>query len=157
MPSLRKKHSWLPPVLLFVGVCLLVNGIIFGLGWNAKNDDLLQPWFAPPGAFIGTVWVALFALMGASYAHLQHLPKQRCAVMGLAVLCLAYPFYTMGLQASVTGQVGTLITLVATAGLMGWVYRKDRAAALLLAPLGCWLVFASFLTASVLRLNGPVL
>ena len=54
----------LTAVLVFVGVCLAGNALIFGLGFDSSANPAKQPGFAPAGWVIGAVWLGLFALMG---------------------------------------------------------------------------------------------
>ncbi|KJV08964.1 hypothetical protein VZ95_14400 [Elstera litoralis] len=84
----------------YVALALVLNGLVFGLGWNATGvtRQVSQPWFAPPGWAIGLVWTLLLAGMGAADALLSaRLPgAARARLLGrvLALDCLAYPFFT---------------------------------------------------------------
>jgi hypothetical protein len=42
---------------------LLLNGIIFGLGWD--RDSTPNP-YLPPGWAVGSIWMLLFAAMGTA-------------------------------------------------------------------------------------------
>jgi tryptophan-rich sensory protein len=151
--NLMPNRSLLP-VLAFTGACLVGNGVIFALGWDSGARPLPQPWFAPPGWVIGVVWLVLFALMGLVYGRLRQVKSSTSRTMiALAAACLAYPLYTGGLQNGLVGLIGNIVTLAVTLGLMGYLKRIDRRSAVLLVPMTVWLVFASILTATILRVH----
>jgi tryptophan-rich sensory protein len=143
----------LRPVLAFTGACLVGNGLIFALGWDSCARPQPQPGFAPPGWVIGVVWLGLFAVMGLVYGRLRQVkPSASWTMIALAAACLAYPLYTGGLQNARIGLIGNLATLAVTLGLIGYLKRIDRRSAVLLVPMTVWLVFASILTATILRM-----
>ena len=140
----------LTPVLL----ALATNGLIFALGWTQPDHDV-QPGWAPPGYVIGIVWTVLFACMGA--ARWQAVSAQDAGgarlMTGLIVLCLAYPFYTAGLQDRMAGLAGISVTFIVAALGSLRLWGSSRPAALLLLPLLGWLIFAAVLIVEVQRLN----
>ena len=131
---------------LFVGGCLVVNALIFGFGYGtstfaSRSSD-------PPGWLVGAVWTLLFALFGVAHWLLRGEEPQfvrgRIGVELLAVVCLLYPLYTMGLSNRDAGLIGNLITALLTAGLAWWLWPLNRQAALLVLPVVPWLAFASW-------------
>ena len=76
---------------LFVLPVVLLNGVIFGLGWNRTSVALPG---LPPGWFVGSLWLLLFAGMGiARWLLVRHGTERggRAAVAGvelLGFLCL---------------------------------------------------------------------
>lgn len=135
---------------VFVGLPLLLNGVIFGLGWSRASGP--QPGI-PPGWFVGALWVALFAGMGTARWLLLRLaanPVQRRRsewVSLLAFLCLLYPLYTAGLQADRIGLAGNLVTLVVAVGVAVFVSRRSRVAGALVSAVCVWLLYAAGATA----------
>ena len=138
-------------IVVPIVLALATNGLIFTLGWTKPDHDI-QPSWAPPGYIIGGVWTVLFGMMGAARAYTPH--KDRYLLTTLIVLCLLYPFYTLGLQDRMAGMIGIIITIFVA--LCITVYLKGIApnAAWLLVPLIYWLCFALALVATVSRLNG---
>lgn len=129
---------------LFVGGCLIANALIFGFGSStstARPGD-------PPGWLVGTAWTLWFALFGVAHWLLSgegsQFARARTGIEILAVLCLLYPIYTMGLSNRVIGLAGNVVTALVTAGLVWWLWPLNRQAALLVSPVVPWLVFASW-------------
>lgn len=62
--------AWIQ-VLIFVLAAVLVNGLLYFVGWRFKMARNMIGWcrssLIPPGYFIAVVWVVLFGLLG--YAH----------------------------------------------------------------------------------------
>lgn len=138
-------------ILVPVALALTTNGLIFALGWTQPDHDF-QPSWAPPGYVIGIVWTVLFALTGAARAIATH--QHRRLVTALILLCLAYPFYTLGFQDRQANFVGIILTEAYTLYVTSRLIRSSYKAALLLVPLILWLGYAMALVIAVGRLNG---
>ena len=143
-------------ILIPVLLACAVNGIIYALGWR-QPDSHIQPDFAPSGIVIGMVWVALFALMGAARHYALKAPRQSARgtkhVTRLIFFCLAYPFYTAGLQDGPAGLIGIIITEAYAIYCVGILRRAAPIAAALLMPLAAWLAFAFVIVIAVFSLN----
>lgn len=133
----------------FVAVALALNGLIFGLGWNATGvtRQVSLPWFAPPGWVIGLIWTLLFAGMGAADALLSaRVPgagRSRLLARVLAFDCLAYPFYALATDnvwAGLAGNIGTAVLAAVAAVSASW---HDRRAAVALALVALWATYAT--------------
>ena len=128
-------------VAAFVVACLVVNGLVFGLGWAAASSANAAP-LIPPGPVVGSVWTLLFALMGAArWAYLRDTRRggrHGWAPAALAVLCLAFPFYTAGFSDQKAGFVGTAVTLGVATMVCGMLYRRAPLAAACIAPTVVW-------------------
>ena len=142
------RSSLATDIALPVVLALATNGLIFALGWRQPDHDI-QPGSAPPGYVIGIVWTVLFALMGAARYH----ATAKRMVTALIALCLAYPFYTLGLQDRMIGLAGIAVTGTLAIYIVLYQWQRARRAALLLLPLVAWLTFAAMLILSVERLN----
>ena len=133
----------------YVALALLLNGLVFGLGWNATGvtRQASQPWFAPPGWAIGLVWTLLLAGMGAADALLSaRLPgAARTRLLGrvLALDCLAYPFYALATDSVWAGFAGNVGTAVLAAIVAVSAYSQDRRAALAFALVALWSSYAT--------------
>lgn len=127
----------------FVVAALVINGVIFALGWNL-TPSATRPPLIPPGPVVGTVWTLLFALMGAArWAWLRDTPGDDrgwrvWTPVALAVGCLAYPFYTGGLANQTSAYIGTVVTLAAAIVIAGLLYRRSPLAAGLIVPTALW-------------------
>ena len=102
-------------LVVFVGLPVVLNGVIFGLGWNRASGPNVG---IPPGWFVGSMWVVLFAGMGLARWLLLRAATGRAEqrrvewVSLLAFLCLLYPLYTVGLRDDRVGLVGNVVTAV---------------------------------------------
>lgn len=141
-------------VAIAVFLCLVINSIIFGFGWDG-GDDTINIWFAPPGYVVGTVWVILFGLIGASRYALNRAgkPASRTKTLlgALLLFCLAYPIYTLGFNSEFIGFLGNIATILFTIFAMWRVWKFSRAAAALLFPIVLWVSFATVLVLAELR------
>lgn len=133
---------------VFVGAPVVVNGLIFGLGWNRTSGPQTG---LPPGWVVGSIWVVLFAGMGAARWLLVRSGEGRGVewVSGVGVLCLLYPVYTRGFSDLTAGLVGNLMTLVVAVPVAVYAWRRQRGAGGCLVPLVAWLAYAAFATARI--------
>jgi len=136
-------------IVLTVAVAAITNGALAALGFNPPNSQI-WPAFAPPGATIGIVWIVLFAGMGAALA----LAADRRAVVVLILMCLAYPFYTHLFSNHLTELVGNVFTLAYAVWLALRVRFQSPLAAIFIACVAAWIVFATVLVLALARLNG---
>jgi benzodiazapine receptor len=143
MDDLLTRERW-GPVAAALAAVLAANLVVAALGLEGDGADPDLP-----GWLIGSVWVALFACLGGAYAALERAPaaagSERAALVGLGLLCLAYPFYTAGFELRAVSLAGTAITFVYGLALALRVQRVSGFAAALLVPLLLWLVVAAFL------------
>ena len=145
-----------------VGLAAGTNVLLF-LGWAGAvaGPPRAQPGWAPPGAVVGTVWMVLFGLIGAArWAVLRTDAEGRVRasrwIVGLILLCLAFPFYTAGPSGLEIGLAGTLVTIAVALVTVRAAWRTGGLGAALLAPLVAWLAFATILIAATLRVNAAV-
>jgi benzodiazapine receptor len=140
---------------LAVGAALVLNGVIFVLGWNKMTDYAPQPWFQPPGWVVAVVWLLLFALMGRarwllnSYTIVGVVRARRMVTL-LVLSCLLWPFYSLAIGSVLGGLVGTVVTLVLAVVALALVRTRSREAALLLIPVVVWLSYATLIILATL-------
>ena len=139
-----------------VALAAVVNALIGAFGLNGPDESLRDPSFAPPGWFIGAMWVLLFALMGLarwSAVAAGSAGRSRSSwVVALIVLCVAYPFYTTGFDL-IPSMIGNVVTLAASLFVAFKLVPVSRRAALLIAPVVGWTAFACVLTAAQIAVN----
>jgi tryptophan-rich sensory protein len=133
---------------------LAVNGIIELINPSemaSAGDVPLQP----PGYVIGIIWTLLFAAMGSArwllVANTSNTLGVRRLLLGLLLLCLAYPFYTFGLRSNVIGLIGALSIIALGVAFVIQVRGISRLAAGLVSLVIGWVSFASFLIIEQLR------
>lgn len=139
---------------IFVGAPLLLNGLIFGLGWNRPRAKAAG---IPPGWVVGGLWLFLFAGMGAARTQLANMPRgifreRRTEWVSLvAFLCLVYPLYTDGLRDDRIGLGGNMVTAAVGFAALERISHRSKSAASLLLPTCLWLVYAGVATARAIR------
>ena len=149
----RKGLIWNIGLALFA--VLLTNGLIAIANPREMSSYQESP-LTPPGFVIGIVWTWLFVCMGCARWYLLQIRNGRAVassapVLWLALFCLAYPAYTVGLRSEIIGLIGNVLTLLFTLGVIAYSYPRSRPAALWTAPIALWLTYASFLTALAVR------
>jgi len=126
----------------FVLPPLLLNAVIFGLGWDRRSVP--NP-YLPPGWVVGTIWIVLFVAMGiARWLVVRNTEKRhnkRLAILGL--LCMLYPLYTMGLGNPTIGLACGFLTSLYAIWIMPGLLRVSRTAACLIGLVAVWLIYAS--------------
>lgn len=143
--ELRNYRGLAKTIAIAIGLCLVVNAFVFGLGWD--TDTVREVPFAPPGYVVGIVWVTLFALIGASWWLLRLAGEDARGVRNwlvfLILFCFAYPFYTLGLSSEILGLMGNIATFAVTAYIIRRAWAFSATSAFLLVPILGWLIFAT--------------
>jgi hypothetical protein len=138
---------------VFVLLPLLLNGAIFGLGWDRKSASATGPMEGiPPGWVVGAIWMVLFTGMGVARWLLIKRGAGRL-IEGpslVASLCLLYPLYTSGLQDNHVGLIGNVATAAVAVPIAAMVWGWSRAASVCLAAACFWLFYAAAATAYAL-------
>ena len=146
----KTRPSLAATLAVYILAPLALNGIIFTLGWqgSAPKNPML-----PPGWVIGLIWMLLFTGMGIARWILTRGLNPRVArwVDGLALLCLAYPLYTLGLRSIGIGLAGAIVTALLAFALTARVWRESRTASLLIACVALWTLYAETALASGLH------
>lgn len=136
-----------------------VNAVIFLSGWfQTDTPNTAASVLNPPGWLVGGVWIALFALMGAARWLLiksvtEQARRQAGSLVLLGLFCLAYPFYTVGLQSVAIGLLGNVATIIAALWVIAQIKAISAAAARCVLPVVAWVSFATVLTALMLHSN----
>ncbi|WP_404711370.1 TspO/MBR family protein [Sphingomonas sp. MMS24-J13] len=146
------------PIIVALGSA---SGLLSGSGYgNPWFDGIAKPWFMPPGWVFPIAWTTLYALMGFALGDVLAAPPSaaRRTALGLfalqLLLNLAWSSIFFGAH-RVGLALATIfaIDIVVIATILA--FRRVRpCAALLLIPYPCWLVLATALNWSILRLNG---
>lgn len=141
---------WRDP-LVFVGLALAMNALIFAFGWN--EDGAARNALAPPGWVVGGVWVVLLALLGLAHARLRAgtgAAGVRRALLMLFLLCLGYPLYTAGLSDDRAALLGNFVVLAWAAATAVAAAAHDRVAGALLVPMLLWIGYANVIVGAAL-------
>lgn len=125
-------------------------------GWYAT---LTKPWFNPPNWLFGPVWTVLYILMGVSLARLllARFSRQRLEALitfgGQLIFNLLWSPLFFGVHAIAAALVVIVLMWIGIVATIGYAWRVDRLAALLLMPYILWVSFASILNAALWWLN----
>lgn len=130
-------------VALLAVVTMALNAFLFSVGWaGAAAEAQRRVPVLPPDYVIGLVWVSLLALMGAArwlYVRESGDAGWRSWMpFTLALACLAYPFYTNGLQMGPAAFWGTVQILATVFIAIGVMRVRDPRSPWLLVPTACW-------------------
>lgn len=137
----------------------MTNAALAAFGLN-RRDAEIWPSFAPPGHSIGIIWIALFALMGASRwlvvrGHGSASVADARWVTTLIALCLAYPFYTHFIGGHAIELIGNVVTFAVAATLaIRLRARAQTLAAAFVGVVAAWVAFATVLVFALVKLNG---
>ena len=141
-PLLRAEGPWAlaANVGLLIAATFVINGFLFASGWATPSGRQMP--MIPPGAVVGLIWTVLLGLMGAArwvYVRASGDSGWRSwTPFALAALCIAYPFYTSGLQRNGAAFWGTVLTLIAAVAVMLVLRRRDARSPWLLVPTAFW-------------------
>ena len=155
-------RSWRGAVACIL-VCELagvLGALTTSTGSSPWYQALAKPSFQPPGWVFGPVWTLLYALMGASVWRILRRGLATPGVRG-AVLLFAVQLALNALWSPVFfgahAIAAALVVLVALDGALVATLlafrRLDRTAAALLLPYLAWVLFATFLNLTILRMN----
>jgi tryptophan-rich sensory protein len=142
-----------------LGLVLVINAAIFGLGWDTATQSSSEGLFLAeiPGWAIGVIWTGLFVAMGwamwrVSQSQLATATTARTWLITLIVACAIYPFYTAGLSNPTVGFIGNVATLILAVIAFVKVRLIDKIGAFGPALVIAWLTFAVFYSADQQRL-----
>lgn len=153
--------QFLPNIALMYGILIGVNIPASLLGLDFDDDTPRQRlWFEPPGYVIPIAWFVLFALLALALqaiARMDPTASVRWWVVGLAVLCATYAYYTLGLQklthisALWFGLVGNLVVIVAALAIAYAAYLVSATAAYYILPVAVWTTYATAIVIGELK------
>jgi tryptophan-rich sensory protein len=150
-------------LILSIIICQMAGiiGSIFTASSVASwYTTLVKPSFAPPGFYIGLIWIVLFTLMGISlFLIWRETPSNLAARIALyffaaqLIVNVLWSVAFFGMRSPISGLVVIaflwvliLITIIKFGPI-------NRTAALLLIPYIVWVSIAAYLNFSIWRLN----
>ena len=102
--------------------------------------------FFPSSKVIGTVWMILIA--GLSYSFSVVAKKDESIAKHLILLfiiCVTYPFYTMGFSSLSSMILGNLVTISYGSFIVGLLYTTFKTQSFVVCLIPIWVVFVTFL------------
>jgi tryptophan-rich sensory protein len=121
---------------------------------------LAKPAFNPPNWVFAPVWTSLYLLMAFAVWRILRLPSATpgrgaalAAFFGQLALNAAWSWMFFGANSALLGLINIVPQLALILVTIALFHRLDRIAAWCLAPLACWVAYATLLNASVWWLN----
>ena len=102
--------------------------------------------FFPSSKVIGTVWMLLIS--GLSYSFSVVAKKDESIAKHLILLfliCVTYPFYTMGFSSLSSMILGNLVTISYGSFIVGLLYTTFKTQSFVMCLIPIWVVFVTFL------------
>ena len=102
--------------------------------------------FFPSSRVIGTVWMLLIA--GLSYSFSVVAKKNESIanhLIFLFLICITYPFYTMGFSSFISMILGNLVTIFYGSFVGGLLYASFKTQSFVVSLIPIWVVFVTFL------------
>ena len=102
--------------------------------------------FFPSSKVIGTVWMLLIA--GLSYSFSVVAKKNELIakhLIFLFLICVTYPFYTMGFSSLISMILGNLVTIFYGSFVVGLMWTSFRTQSFVVSLIPIWVVFVTFL------------
>ena len=152
--------SYISSILIFYGILILTNVPAPFIGLEFDSGEQPKLWYAPPGIVIPIVWFLLFAMLGIGRQELLKVNEAsyQWFLYGLAILCAAYAYYTLGLaklthiSALWYGLIGNILVILFAAFVVYKLLPISKAAAYLTVPVIIWTTFASLIVIGEMRL-----
>lgn len=146
-------------LIVFPGLAAGLNVWIFSTGAAEWAASLQEPAWAPAGPVIGAVWVILFALMAVSLwivdrvGHLETRGPAQALILAQYAVNIGWTWFYFGLREVDNGFYVSIVAFALSIAAFVAVWRANRTAALLFAPLVIWLGFSLPLSYAVWQLN----
>ncbi len=134
----------------------LVLGTFVGLLTNEGYNDMVMPFFAPPGIVFPIVWSILYILMGISrYIIYDNGNDEECIKLynTQLVFNLLWSFIFFTFKWYFVAFLWLLILLYLVIKMILSFYKVNKTSAYLQIPYVLWLSFASVLNIAVFILN----
>lgn len=153
--------TFISSVIFFEAILVFLNlpAILIGLKFQG-NTPSKRLWFEPAGFLVPGVWILLFALLAILRSKLIELGMDETGlnVIGLAIVCALYPYYTLGLEKATGisavkfGLIGNGLILIVSLFLAVEVGQVSPVLAYYVFPLVVWTAFTTFVLIGRLRL-----
>ena len=142
------KLNALQLILLAFLITGLINILIayFEISGLSNVRSEQKDIFFPSSKVIGTVWMLL--IVGLSYSFSVVAKKDESISKHLILLfliCVTYPFYTMGFSSFISMILGNLVTIFYGSFVGGLLYASFKTQSFVVSLIPIWVVFVTFL------------
>ena len=102
--------------------------------------------FFPSPIVIGTVWMLLIASLSYSFSVVAKKNESIAKhLIFLFLICVTYPFYTMGFSSLISMILGNLVTIFYGSFVVGLMWTSFRTQSFVVSLIPIWVVFVTFL------------
>ena len=102
--------------------------------------------FFPSSIVIGTVWMLLIASLSYSFSVVAKKNESIAKhLIFLFLICVTYPFYTMGFSSLISMILGNLVTIFYGSFVVGLMWTSFRTQSFVVSLIPIWVVFVTFL------------
>ena len=102
--------------------------------------------FFPSSKVIGTVWMLLIAGLSYSFSVVAKNDESIAKhLILLFLICVTYPFYTMGFSSLSSMILGNLVTISYGSFIVGLLYTTFKTQSVVVCLIPIWVVFVTFL------------
>lgn len=139
-------------------IAVVAIGAFIGMNFEPGvwHENLVKPWFNPPGWIFGPVWTALYVLIGIAGWRVWFRSNDsmlRGMWVAQMVLNFAWSPAFFGAQSPALGLVVILPMLAVIYLFIARARRLEPISALLFLPYAAWVSFATLLTFAIFWLN----
>ena len=138
--------------LQLILLALLITGLIniliayFDISGLSNVRSEQTDIFFPSSKVIGTVWMLLIAGLSYSFSVVakrdEYIAKH---LILLFLICVTYPFYTMGFSSLSSMILGNLVTISYGSFIVGLLYTTFKSQSFVVCLIPIWVVFVTFL------------
>jgi len=102
--------------------------------------------FFPSSIVIGTVWMLLIASLSYSFSVVAKKNESIAKhLIFLFLICVTYPFYTMGFSSLISMILGNLVTIFYGSFVGGLLYASFKTQSFVVSLIPIWVVFVTLL------------
>lgn len=149
-------------VLVFMAMAL--GGYFNNLGLTSWYPDTIKPIGTPPNVVFPVVWTILYTLMAlAFYFALENAPtdKER-KTLNSWFICLMFLHILWNYAFFYTGLIGMALIVLVVIDILSYMtmmsfWGFSKVSALLFFPYFVWILFATYLNATFINLNGYIM
>ena len=102
--------------------------------------------FFPSPIVIGTIWMLLIASLSYSFSVVAKKNESIAKhLIFLFLICVTYPFYTMGFSSLISMILGNLVTIFYGSFVVGLLYASFKTQSFVVSLIPIWVIFVTFL------------
>ncbi|MEG0276347.1 MAG: TspO/MBR family protein [Coprobacillus sp.] len=151
---MEKIFDLIESILLTVLIGSL-SGLLVG-NMTVQYNELLKPFYSPPGIVFPVVWTILYVLLGISFfLALQGQEKKQVIIVYIIQMFfnVTWSFLFFGLQKYLLSSIWILLLIGSIVLMMYVFYKINPLSAYLQIPYLLWCIFAFILNFHIFLLN----